>query len=246
MSSLAVAVVSPLRPRRRRARARGPLRGMTLIEVLIVMVIAILLVGGMVFASGQIQRSRLKSGASRVAAAMRIGFQRASSTGKRLRLVCDFDNSTLWLEESSDVMLVDAKDLLGTGGADPATGAERAALEEANRIAAGVQAPRASFTAVPGPAGQPQPLQQGIAFRAVDSAHDTEPRTTGRGYVYFFASEAERASVQVKIAGSGDEHDVFSVVVAPLTGKATVMDGIVPIPRPKDDASASEVEDDGH
>ena len=228
----------------RTASARA--RGMTLIEVLIVLVIAILLVGGMVFASGQIQRSRLKSGASRIAAAMRIGYQRASSTGKRLRLVCDFENSTLWLEESNDVMLVDKKDILGTGGADPATDAERESLREANRIAAGVQVPRASFSPVPGPAGQPQPLQQGIAFRAVDSAHDTEPRKTGRGYVYFFASEAERASVQVKIAGSEDEHDVFSVVLAPLTGKATVMDGAIPIPRPKDDASAREVEDDGH
>src|SRR5207253_918711 len=146
MWSLALAAVPSLRSVERKrslAPARGPLRGMTLIEVLIVMVILILLVGGMVFASGQIQRPRVESGASRVAAAMRIGYQRASSSGKRLRLVCDFENQTLWLEESSDIMLVDKKVLLGTGGADPATQAERESLKEANRIAAGVQAARA-------------------------------------------------------------------------------------------------------
>jgi type II secretory pathway pseudopilin PulG len=220
---------------------------MTLIEVVIVLVIAILLMGGMVFASGAIQRSRLKSGASRVAAAMRVGFQRASSTGKRVRLVLDFDNNTLWLEDSSDQMLVKENDVLGTGGADPATAAERAAQEEAARINAGPMAARASFMAVAGPAGEPQPLQQGIVFKAVDAQHEKEPRTSGRGYVYFFASEAERASVQVKIANSDDDHDVFSVVVAPLTGKATIMDGTVNVPHPRDDdQEASEVEDDGH
>lgn len=220
---------------------------MTLIEVVIVLIIAVLLMGGMVFASGAIQHSRLKSAASRVAAAMRVAFQRASSTGKRVRLVLDFDNNTLWLEDSQDEMLVAENDVLGTGGADPATAAERAAQEEAARINAGPQAPRASFTAVPGPAGEPQPLQSGIAFRAVDAQHEKEPRTSGRGYVYFFAAEAERASVQVKIANSDSDKDVFSVVVAPLTGKATVMDGAVNVPHPRDDdPEASEVEDDGH
>lgn len=229
-----------------RARRRGQARGMTLIEVMIVMVIMVVLMGGMVFASGQIQRSRLKSAASRVAAAMRAGFQRASATGKRVRLVLDFDSSSLWLEDSSDQMLVSENDVLGTGGADPATTAEKAAQVEAARINAGPQAPRASFSPVQGPSGEAQALQTGIAFRAVDAAHDKEPRSAGRGYVYFFASEAERASVQVKVAGSDDERDVFSVVLAPLTGKATVMDGVVKVAHPRDDAEASEVEDDGH
>ncbi len=210
------------------------------------MAIAVLLVSGMLFATGAIARSRLKGSASRVAAAMRTAYQRASSTGKRLRLVCDFDNSTIWLEESSDQMLLTEKnDPIGNGGADPATAGEKAAEAEAARINAGVQAPRASFAPVPGPAGQPQVLHQGISLKAVDAAHDKEPRTTGRGYVYFFASEAERASVQLMITGSVDERDAFSVVVSPLTGKATVLDGVVPIPRPHDDAEASEVEDDG-
>lgn len=210
------------------------------------MMIAILLVSGMAFATGQIQRSRLKGSASRVAAAMRVGYQRASSTGKKLRLVLDFEQSTLWLEESSDAMTLVKDDLLGTGGADPATAAERKAQEEANRINAGIHPARATFVSLDGPAGQPQSLQSGIAFRAVDSSHDKEPKTSGRGYVYFWAGEAERSSVQVKIASSTDDRDVFSVVLAPLTGKATVMDGVVAVPHPRDDAAASEVEDDGH
>lgn len=209
------------------------------------MAIAVFLVGGMTIASGQIQRSRLKSGASKVASAMRTAFQRSSSTGRDLRLVIDIEQGTIWLEESHEKMALREGDEAGTGGADPATEAEKAAQAEASRITTGPQAPRPSFSPVPGPAGEPQPFPSGVVVRAVDTLHDDNPRVAGRGYVYFFGSQAERASVQLMIRGSDDERDVFSVVLAPLTGKATVLEGVVPVPRPRDDAEASEAEDDG-
>lgn len=225
----------------RRARARG----LTLVEVLIVMVIAISLVGGMAFASGQIQRSRLKASSSKVATAMRVAFNRASSTGNDLRLVVDIEQNTIWLEESTDKMLLQSKDEAGAGGADPATSAEKAALADATRVTAGPQAPRASFTPVPGAAGQPQALHNGVVVRAIDSAHDPKPKTAGRGYVYFFGSQAERASVQLAIKGSEDDKDTFSVVLAPLTGRPTILEGPIAVPHGQDDKEASEVEDDG-
>src|SRR5689334_1196643 len=116
------------------------------------MAIAISLVGGMTFAGSQIQRSRLKSSASKIASAMRVGYQRAASSGNDLRLVIDCDQGTIWLEESHDKMLLQSKDLAGTGGADPATAGEKLAAEEATRVTQGPQAPRATFTSLPGPA----------------------------------------------------------------------------------------------
>ena len=209
------------------------------------MVIAILLVGGMAFTSGQIQRSRLKSSASKVANAMRVAYQRASSSGNDLRLVIDADQGTIWIEESHEKMLLQSKDLSGTGGADPATAAEKAAQEEADRISKGPQAARASFSPIAGPAGEPQSLSPGILVRAIDAAHDDKPKTSGRGYVYFFGSQAERASVALSIKGSEDEKDTFSVVLAPLTGKPSIAEGLVAVAHPRDDAEASEAEDDG-
>lgn len=229
----------------KRAR-RSAERGLTLVEVLIVMAIAISLVGGMAFAGTQIQRSRLKASASKVANAMRVGYQRAASSGNDLRLVVDADQNQIWLEESHDKMLLQSKDEAGTGGADPATTGEKLALAEATRVTQGPQAPRASFAPVAGAAGEPQALQPGIVVHAVDAAHEDKPRTTGRAYVYFFGSQAERASVQLKIKGSEDEKDIFSVVLAPLTGKPSIAEGPVPVPHPRDDAEASEAEDDGH
>lgn len=233
------------RPASARLRSRARERGLTLVEVLIVLVIAIALVGGMAFTSGQIQRSRLKASASKVANAMRVGYQRASSSGNDLRLVVDIEQGTIWLEESHDKMLLQSKDLAGTGGADPATAAEKTAKEEADRISLGPQSPRASFSPVAGAAGEPQLLSPGILVRAVDAAHDDKPKTSGRGYVYFFGSQAERASVALMIKGSEDEKDTFSVVLAPLTGRPSIAEGLVAVLHPRDDAEASEAEDDG-
>lgn len=226
-------------------RKRARERALTLVEVLIVMVIAVFLVGGMAFASGQIQRSRLKASSARVATAMRIAFNRAASTGNDLRLVVDIGEGTIWLEESQEKMLLQSKDTAGTGGADPATAGEKAAAADATRVLQGPQSPRPTFTPVPGPAGQPQPLHNGIIVRAIDAAHDEKPKTAGRGYVYFFGAQAERASVQLAIKGSDDNKDTFSVVLAPLTGRATIMEGPIPVAHPRDDAEASEAEDDG-
>jgi general secretion pathway protein H len=231
---------------KRRAIRRARARGLTLIEVVIVMVIMALLAGGVAMATGQVARSRLRGSASRVMAALRIGYQRASSTGKQLRLVLDFDKRELWLEESADVMLLASNDIYGNGGALAATSAEKAAEEDAQRINAGPQAPRAAFAPVPGQAGQAQELYEGIKFRAVDAAHDDKPKTTGRGYVYLFGSQAERASVQLQVIGDDEPNDALSVVMAPLTGKASIASGAVALPRPKDDAEASEGEDNGN
>jgi general secretion pathway protein H len=220
-------------------------RGLTLVEVLIVMAIAVLLVSGMVFASGQIQRSRLRSSSTRVATAMRTAWQRASATGRDLRLVIDTDQNTIWIEESQEKMLIQSGDKVGTGGADPATAAEKAAAEDANRLVLGPTAPRAGFAPIEGPAGQPQPLYPGIGVKAVDANHETKPRTSGRGYVYFFGSDAERASVILVVRGDEEDKDALSVVLSPLSGKATIQEGAVYIPHPRDDAEASEAEDDG-
>src|SRR3954462_11016763 len=108
---------SPSRSRSSRRRERG----LTLVEVLIVMAIAVFLVSGMVFASGQIQRSRLWSNMTRVGAAMKAAWQRASATGRDLRLVIDADPGTILTEESREYMLVQSGDMVIAGGADPAT-----------------------------------------------------------------------------------------------------------------------------
>lgn len=233
--------------------ARVPRRGMTLIEVLIVLSIIALIMSAVVIGSGQFASSRMRHSSTMIAGAVRVAFARASATSKTVRLVMDFNENAIWLEEGSQPMLVQSKDVTGTGGAAASTMSEKQALEESSRIVKGPTPPRASFTEIDAmgvAASQPgkghKALDSGIKFREVQTAHDDKPRTEGRAYLYFWpGGQTERAAIQLRIGDSTDEKNATTLIVSPLTGKVTVKDGAVPLPKPQDDKEASEREDPG-
>jgi general secretion pathway protein H len=89
-------------------------------------------------------------------------------------------------------------------------------------------------------------LERNIKFRRVQTAHDYEERKDGRAYLYFWpGGQTERASIQLKVGEDDDEKNAVTLIVAPLTGKVTVKDGAVEMPKPQDDKEASEREDPG-
>jgi general secretion pathway protein H len=227
---------------------------MTLMEILMVLAIFTLVTGGVVMGSGQLAGARLKQSAALVTGAVKVAYTRATATSKTLRLVLDFDTETIWLEESSTPALVQTKDVTGTGGADPVTAAEQAAVQEGDRIIKGPRAPRPRFSAITsGEMGEKdvggkfsKPLARGIKFREVQTAHDDGPRTTGRGYLYFWpGGQTERASIQVRIGDSTEDGETLTLLVSPLTGKVTIKAGPVAVSQPADDKEASEREDRG-
>jgi len=225
---------------------------MTLVEIMVVMVLLGLVLSAIVVGSGQVGGARLKKTATNVTGAIRVAFTRATATSKNLRLVFDMDQRALWLEEGDVPMLVQTKDLTGTGGADPVTDAEKAAVADSQRIVAGPRAPRPYFKAV-GDLGLnadknkgPRALDRGIYFREIQTAHDDKPRTEGRAYLYFWPGGlTERASIQIRIGASNEDNDTLTLLVAPLTGRVTVKQGPVPVPQPVDEKEASEREDRG-
>jgi general secretion pathway protein H len=232
---------------------RATTRGLTLIEVLIVMAIIAVIMGAVVVGSGQLASSRMRHSSTMIAGAIRIGFSRASATSKSVRLVMDFTENEIWLEEGDQPMLVQSKDITGTGGAAAATVAEKTAIEEGGRIVKGPTAPRTSFKeiepmglAASAPGKGHKALERGVKFRLVQAAHDEEPRKDGRAYLYFWpGGQTERASIQLKVGEANDEKDAITLVVAPLTGKVTVKDGAVPMPKVTEDRELNEREDPG-
>ena len=236
-----------------RARSRALKRGLTLIEVLIVMAIVALIMGAVVIGSGQLASSKMRHSSTMIAGAIRVGFARSTSTSKSVRLVMDFTENEIWLEEGDQPMLVQSKDLTGTGGAAAATTAEKQTIEEGGRIVKGPTAPRAAFReiepmglAASAPGKGHKPLDRGIKFREVQTAHDEEPRKEGRVYLYFWpGGQTERASIQLKAGEANEEKDAITLFVAPLTAKVTVKDGAVALPKPQDDKDLSDREDPG-
>ena len=230
---------------------RSAQRGVTLLEILVVMVLLSLVVGTVISGSGQLASARLKRAAAMVTGAVRVGFTRATATSKPQRIVFDMDEDKIWLEEGDRPMLVQSKDLTGTGGADSATQAEAAAFADGERIIKGPTIPRPHYHAVEslgfaegsGVRG-PRPLGRGIKYREIQAMHDDHPRTTGRAYLYFWpGGQTERAAIQLRIGQSTDDRDALTLIISPLTGKVTVKPGAVSLIIPTDDKEASERED---
>jgi general secretion pathway protein H len=240
----------------RRSARRAAARGLTLIEILVVLAIVAIITAGVLGGSGQLEGARLKQGATLVASAVRAGYGRASATSKSVRLVFDFEKDSMWLEEADQPHLVQSGDKAGTGGADPVTAAEKAALAESDRIIKGPHAPRSSFHPVtraelgdPSAEKSMRPLPRGITFREIQAAHDTDPHKTGRAYLYFWPGGlTERAVIQVAPKPKTEERifsddKTLSLEVSPLTGKAVLKAGSIALKIPRDDDEASERED---
>ncbi len=233
-------------------RARS--RGVTLVEILIVLLIVTLMLAGVVMGSGQLAGAKLRKSATTLTGLIRVAYVRATVTARSERIVFDLDTSKFWLEESEQPMLVKTHDTTGTGGADAVTAAEKQAIAEGERLVKGPQAPRATFHAVkPGlyaasdnQGGSEQSLPYGIKFRSVQTGHDEDPRTKGRAYLYFWPGGlTERASVALRKGDSLADTDAMTLVVSPLTGVVNVKPGNVALPVVTEDRDLSDREDRG-
>ncbi len=255
MTGVALARPLDLLHARRRAVARVRAGGLTLVEMLVVLAIVALLFAGVVMGSGQLAGAKLSKGVTTLNGLIRVAYVRATVTDKSLRIVFDLDHSTFWLEESDQPMLVQEKDATGTGGADPMTVAEKAAIAEGDRIIKGPQVPRPHFHAVKPSlytagdekgTGVERSLPRGVTFRQVETPHDEAARTKGRAYLYFWpGGMTERASIVLRKGTSTEDNDAMTLLVSPLTGKVTVKSGRVSLPTINDESDLSEREDHG-
>lgn len=91
--------------------------------------------------------------------------------------------------------------------------------------------------------GEPgRALESGISIRRVQTEHDSEPRTSGRAYLYFFpGGGTERASIQLQ-KGKSEDGGV-SILVNGLTGRSKIERGWVELEPPREDDSFGEREE---
>jgi general secretion pathway protein H len=74
-------------------------RGMTLLEVLVALMIASIVIGGVAVSAGAVFSSRLGQASGKLMATIRYAFDRSVMTGKTYQLVVDIDEGKYWLEE---------------------------------------------------------------------------------------------------------------------------------------------------
>src|SRR5262245_55607238 len=133
----------------RRSRAiqgRFGERALSLAEVLLSIAIVALITMMAMLGSGVASSARLKRSAVMIAGAVRIAGAHATAIGKPVRLVFDFDQRTIGLEEASESKFSLRRNDPSAGAA-PATEAENKAVAEADAILQGPRAPRPTFSA---------------------------------------------------------------------------------------------------
>ena len=223
---------------------------MTLIEVLIVLaIVSVVSVLGIV-GSGVADSARLRRSSVMIASAVRVAYGHANASSHVVRLVFNFEQRTVAIEESSSQLWLAKNER--TGGAQAATDVERRSLEEAEAILKGVRAPRPAFrpvkafgfSAEKGLSGKT--LERNIRFAQIETSHQDEIVKADQAYLYFWpGGQTERASIQLSVGSSTLDTDTLTILISPLTGKADIRKGRFPMLRPRDDTEASERRDTG-
>jgi general secretion pathway protein H len=228
----------PTPPPRRRREPKAGQRGLTLIEILIVVALIAVMAGSLLFGKNMLVGSRVKGAATLLVSSVRFALTRANSTGKPARLVIDLDKKELSIEEAAGSSMLREKGKDQTGGAEAATQAETKARAEAERIVEGPRAARARFSKLSNVHGAIEELAagrklgDGVVIAGVRTEHDEEDVTDGRAYIYFWpGGTTERAVIQLK--KEGDKQATLSVVLSPLTGRAKIEKGPVEYPEPR-------------
>lgn len=221
--------------------------------MLIVVALLALAATGIGFAVGALTRTNLRSGCMKVTAASRYAYNRAIVQHNTVRVVLDAENHQLSLEEAHGHVTLAREDDERRENAAEGGGAEvgvdpweaaRARLEKTMDPSFG----RSPFSAIKGSEGEtlekykPQPIGDDVRIRRMFLPHESEPRESGKGAVYFFpGGRTEHAVIQL---ASEDGEAVYSVEIHPLTGRTKIYNEAYE-PEELETEDFSELEDPG-
>lgn len=240
-------ILAPVNERGAAALRAARSRGVTLIEVLVVLALVTMLFAGIASGTGRLSGARMRAAASLVMNSVRVAITHANSRGRPVRLVFDLDEQRLILEETRGRMLrVKDSDEGAKAGAAAATELEREASEMATRFGQGPQIPKPRFSPVASygrdEQGLGRSLGQGIRYMQVQTEHDPEPIVEGRAYLYFWpGGGTEQAAIQVGRAG---DFDGLTVLVTALTGRSYIERGRIDMEDSLRDTYFEERDDD--
>ncbi|MCA1827991.1 MAG: Tfp pilus assembly protein FimT/FimU [Myxococcales bacterium] len=204
---------------------------MTLIEIGVALCVAGLMLAIAIPAIGAVTRAQLRQKSGQLAGAIRSMYGAAAIAGHTCRLVLDLDGNSYWSECAKSNVRLDREGERSQNGARVATreeelqqdAAQREGMneEEKEKLALAQKSAFAASADVP-----KTDLGGSVKFTDVWVQHQPERYTTGKAFVYFWSSGlTEETSIHL---AQGD--DVFSLIVAPLTGRVKVVGDRVDAP----------------
>lgn len=216
----------------RRSRARRG--GMTLIEIMIVIVLLAIVASGVSYGFNALNRTYLRSACMRITAAARYAYNRAIARNTTVRLVFDLEAGTMGFEESEIPVTLarlgderrefsreqaeeeghaDGRDV-DSAGVDP-WAAARARLADTIHPTFGAS----PFETLQGTRYAAHELGADVSITRLYTPHEDDYRDEGVGHIYFFPhGQTENAVVWLD-----DGHDhTYSVELHPLTGRTRI------------------------
>lgn len=209
---------TPAPPARR--RRRRCVRGLTLLELLIVIGILVLVTGVAVSELGNLSSVKLRSETNKLAAAIRHAFNRAAAHGLYMRMVFDLDAEAYWVEASATPVFLPKEKR------DEDEDPDRPLDEEAAEGDEGAKSIRQQYQE-DGVIPRVQ-LSKGLEIHGVLTSGQSDVFRTGKAYLHFFPD----GRVEPAIIYTSDEDDAsYTLIVHPFTGRVTRKAGRVDPPR---------------
>lgn len=220
------------------------MRGLTLIEIMIAILIAVVLFSAVITGVGAITGTKAKAAATELSGTIRSLYDTANLSGKTCRLVFDLPNTkdedgkvSYWAEcaagnittaRDRDEALKDAtkerEDKEKGRGQQKSRSDDsfsRIMAEEENRVE-----DQAKFSDFTDEQVEKRSFPSGVRL-SVWTRHQHDEAKSGLAYLYFFPQGyTERAMVKVR---QGD--NVWTIKISPLTGKATIVSEDLEIPK---------------
>jgi len=249
----------------RRTRRGARARGMTLIEIMVVLGVFALMASMVVVGFGGTRSAALNEAVTEVANTMRFAFDKARVKGQYVRLLIDLDENRFSLQTAEEPMLLRAVDREGRtlvrseaeieeqrrrdeqakesyfravealGGGGGGTGGYNPYAVRATDVPRRRPPLFESFRAENelSALGKPIELPEGAKIVYVRTAEDPEPITSGQAAIYFFPrGRTQLAHVQIVDERADDE--VYTIILAPLTGRVRVVPERVDLSLPED------------
>ena len=194
-----------------RSPRRGAVRGLTLIEIVVVMGVLVLMIGIAVSGLSNLSSTQLRTQTNRLAAALRHTYSRSVSHGLYMRMVLDVDADAYWVEASPEPMFL-AKRKRQEG--EPEGFDEK--LDDDDPRAQALAKARPNFTedeVIP-----KITMERGIGLAGVMTTGQDGVFQSGKAYIHFFPNGfVEPALIYVT---DGDD-SFLTLELSPLTGKVT-------------------------
>lgn len=211
---------------------RRHVQGMTILELMVVLVIIALGASGLSLSLGALARTTLKVAAGKLAAASRFAYNRALVRGTTVRIAFDVGGNSFSVEEAHGKVTLARSDSERARNATQAEGGEAAAaadpwaaaqtrLQDAYKPSLGASpfGPISSKDGVASGRYANVALGRRIQIVRLIVGHEPTPREQGPGAVHFFPGGAtEHAVIHLSDGGEG----VYAVELHPLTGRARV------------------------